>query len=323
MLQSADDIDVSADVKRTETTPGARLLAWNLGAGASTSWNFGGLHKSVDLRLGGDITSNAFNTASLAFDVETPGATDDLTRGGPTMKVGWIGAVTLAASTPRGRAQQLSTTLIGQLSPTLPQGIIATATATARVTPALRLDLTPGLTWISNKRQYVDTVGDAGGGEQTFNTRYVFGELERKEAQLELRATWSLSPELVLTLYAQPFVSVGRYRRLGELAAAGSADVRWYDTTVHLAPPGMTAMRQIVDGGTAFSIDEPDFTVASLRSTAVLRWELAPGSTLFVVWQQSRLGKYTYSTPLRSALPDAITSPGIHSLAIKLSYWFG
>jgi hypothetical protein len=158
----------------------------------------------------------------------------------------------------------------------------------------------------------------SGGDDPASVPRYVFGELHRKELQLELRATWSLSPELVLTLYAQPFVSVGRYVQLGELAAAGSADVRWYDTTLR-----MGAMRQILDGGSAFAIDEPDFTIASLRSTAVLRWELAPGSTLFVVWQQSRLGKYTLAQPVHSASPDVITSPGIHSLAIKLSYWFG
>ena len=318
VLQSADDIDISADVKRTETTPGEQLFSWNVGAGASTSWNFGGLHKSVDLRASGDITSNAFNTASLVVDVETPGATDDLTRGGPTMRVGWIGAATLAASTPRGRARQLSATLIGQVSPTLPQGIVASATATARITPALRLDLVPQLTWITTQRQYVTTVMGAGGGENTFGYRYLFGELHRKEAMLELRATWSLSPELVLTLYAQPFVSVGRYPRIGELAAAGSSDVRWYDATAH-----SDIRRQILDGTTMFSIDEPDFTVASLRSTAVLRWELAPGSTLFVVWQQSRLGSDTRAQTLHSAMPGVVTNPGIHSLAIKLSYWFG
>jgi len=55
-------------------------------------------------------------------------------------------------------------------------------------------------------------------------------------AALELRATWSLSPDLVLTLYAQPFVSVGRYNGRDELAAAGSRDVRWYETLARPRP---------------------------------------------------------------------------------------
>jgi len=318
VLQSADDIEVSADLRRSVTAPSEHVFAWDVGGGASTSWNFGGLRKPIDLRANGSITSTAFHSASIAFDITTPGGSDDLTRGGPAMRTGWAESVRISATTPRGRAQQLSGTLVGQLSPTLQQGILASASAASRVTPSLRLDLTPSLTWIETQRQYVAAVSDAGGGDATFGTRYLFGQLHRKEAALELRATWSLSPDLVLTLYAQPFVSVGRYDRLGELAAAGARAVRWYDATSH-AP----ATRTIIDGATGFSIDEPDFTVASLRSTAVLRWELTPGSTLFVVWQQSREGNDPRSQPLHAAAPDVVTQPGVHSLAIKLSYWFG
>ena len=122
----------------------------------------------------------------------------------------------------------------------------------------------------------------------------------------------------MVTLYAQPFVSVGRYDRIGELVAARTDDVRWYATAVH-----DDASRTIVDD-TAFSIAEPDYRVASLRSTAVLRWELAPGSTLFVVWQQLRGGVPLVPTqPLHSTLPEAFTGSALHTLAIKLSYWFG
>src|SRR5262249_55853082 len=149
--------------------------------------------------------------------------------------------------------------------------------------PALRLDLSPSLTLVESHRQYVTEVDD-GENAMTFGPRYIFGHLHRREAALELRATWSLSPDLVLTLYAQPFASVGRYSELGELPAAGRADLRWYASTSHAG-----AMRQI-DDTTSFSITEPDYTVVSLRSTAVLRWEFRPGSTLYLVWQQSRGG---------------------------------
>jgi hypothetical protein len=324
VLQSADDIDASTDVRRIVTTPGERVFSWTAGGGASTSWNFGGLRKPIDLRAAGDITSVAFNSASIAVDITTPGGSDDLTRGGPAMQTDWAESIKLTATTPRGRAQQLSGSVLGQRSSTLPQGVIASVSLTSRVNPALRLDVTPSLTWLDSERQYVATVAGAGGGERTFGTRYVFGQLHRKEAAVDLRATWSLSPEIVLTLYAQPFASVGRYDRLGELAAAGSRDVRWYDAALRAG-----AMRQIVDADAAagspavFSIAEPDFTIASLRSTAVLRWEITPGSTLFVVWQQSRQGNDARSQPLHAAAPDILTASGVHSLAVKLSYWFG
>ncbi len=129
-----------------------------------------------------------------------------------------------------------------------------------------------------------------------------------------LRATWALTPELVMTLYAQPFLSIGTYDALGELAAAGSSDVRWYTNTSH-DPLRCT----IVDGGNSFGVGEPDYTLASLRSTAVLRWELRPGSILYIVWQQQRGGVAApIAQPFHTASPGVLTDPGIHTIAIKL-----
>ena len=38
----------------------------------------------------------------------------------------------------------------------------------------------------------------------------------------------------------------------------------------------------------SFSFDNPAFSYKSLRGNAVLRWEYHPGSTLYLVWTQSR-----------------------------------
>ena len=318
-LSGGDRIDTTTDVKRVDVVPGRRVFSWDAGGGAATSWNFGGLHRTTDVYGYGDMMTTKFNSGSLAVHVVAPGGTDGLTRGGPGMRIGWRSAVIAQASTYGNRPRVLSGRIEVDTSPTLQQGVIASLTLTDRVVPYLRLDLTPSLTVAETHRQYVATVTDAGGGDATYGARYLFGHLARKEAALELRATWSLSPDLVITLYAQPFVSVGRYDAIGELSAAGSDQIRWYP---QLAYAG--ASRAIGDGATVFSIAEPDYRVASLRSTAVLRWELAPGSTLYIVWQQSRGGTFTpVAAPLHSAAPDIFTQSAIHTLAVKLSYWFG
>jgi hypothetical protein len=317
-LTSADDIDLAADVRRYVTTPTERVFSWNVGGGANTAWNFGGDQRPVDVHASGEVVFASFSSVNASAHVASAGTVDELTRGGPSMRIGWTSGATLGASTPRGTARQLTGNLAVEVSPTLQQGVIGSLSLAARITPALRLDLIPSLTIVETERQYVATVEDAGGGAGTYGARYLFGHLHRKEAALELRTTWSLSPDLVLTLYAQPFVSVGRYDRIGELVAAREADVRWYATAVHDGD-----MRTIADDVT-FSIKEPDFRVASLRSTAVLRWELAPGSTLFIVWQQLRGGvPLLPAQTLQSTLPETLTQPAIHTLAIKLSYWFG
>jgi hypothetical protein len=312
-LQSADHIDVTGEIRRAQTTPGDHVLDWDLYAGGGESWNFGALRRPGNVHLGTDVTFASFDNISALVRASTPGTDDTLTRGGPRMQVGGAGALVVAASTPPGRARELSATLELDASPTLQQGVIASASAMLRVLPSLRLDLTPSFTAVETHRQYVATVDDPM-ATATYGAHYLFGHLHRKDAALELRATWSLSPDLVLTVYAQPFVSVGRYDQIGELVAPGSADVRW------LATSHSGATRTV--GG--LSIGEPDYRVASLRSTAVLRWELTPGSILYIVWQQDRGGVPALpAQTLHATAPELFTQPAVHTLAVKLSYWFG
>ena len=43
-------------------------------------------------------------------------------------------------------------------------------------------------------------------------------------------------------------------------------------------------------GGSTFTLRNRDFNTLSFRSNVVLRWEWRTGSTLYVVWQQDRVG---------------------------------
>lgn len=66
---------------------------------------------------------------------------------------------------------------------------------------------------------------------------------------------------------------------------------------------------------------EEQQVVASLRSAAVLRWELRPGS---IVWLQARGGVPEVPTQtLHQTVPELFTQPAVHTLAVKLSWWFG
>ena len=66
------------------------------------------------------------------------------------------------------------------------------------------------------------------------------------------------------------------------------------------------------------------FNFRSLRAYAVLRWEYRPGSTIFLIWQQSRqnvapVGNFDFGRDI-----DALFgASGDNILAVKLSYWLG
>ena len=74
----------------------------------------------------------------------------------------------------------------------------------------------------------------------------------------------------------------------------------------------------------AFTFDNPDLNVRSLRGNAVLRWEYRPGSTIFFVWQQQRAGSRAFgdfdfgrdANAVFQQRPDNI-------FVIKASYWIG
>src|SRR5438309_1140935 len=99
---------------------------------------------------------------------------------------------------------------------------------------------------------------------------------------------------LSFQLYAQPFTFAGDYRDFRELRATRAYTFNVYgrDNASTIAYDGAantyTADPDGAGPAPAFTFDNPDFRTRSLRSNAVLRWEYRPGSTLFVVWTQSR-----------------------------------
>jgi hypothetical protein len=127
---------------------------------------------------------------------------------------------------------------------------------------------------------------------ETFGTRYLFANLLRNTLSTSARLNVYFTPNLTLQTYAQPFVATGDYRGFRELVSG--RDFRFLEFGGASAPialdPATNRYRVDPDGAgpaAAFTFANPDFRVLSLRSNVVLRWEYRPGSTLFLVWNDS------------------------------------
>ena len=136
-----------------------------------------------------------------------------------------------------------------------------------------------------------------------FATHYTFAHLNLKELSLTGRVDYTLSTTLTLQLYAQPFISKGTYSNVRELAdpRAAAFDDRYKP---YSAP---------ADGVNA----------KVFNSTAVLRWEYRPGSTLFVVWTQGRQ-RFLDAEGTRSMggeFRDLFDLHPNNTFLVKASYW--
>jgi hypothetical protein len=202
-----------------------------------------------------------------------------------------------------------------------------------RIGDELELDIGANLSREHVAAQYVTTVTDASAID-TFGSRYVFAPLGQTTVGIESRFNVTLSPDLTLQLYVQPLISTGDYGDLMELAAPRTFDFLRYGQDVGTVSQSSSDSFTVDPGGGApsFTVADPDFNLHSLLGSAVLRWEWHPGSTLFVVWQQSRSERVMQSgsNPFDPGIGDFGLGRDARELfdlkpdnvfAVKVSYW--
>ena len=154
----------------------------------------------------------------------------------------------------------------------------------------LHLSLIPQYTTGSNQLQYVAQTAYNG------EARYIMANLDREIYDLSLRINVSLTPELSLQYYAQPYIFAGQYssyKRITDPVAIEYTD-RFHQFTEDEISYNEEWNAYLVDENHDEQIDygfyKPDFHFLQFRSNMVFRWEYKTGSSLYLVWSQSRTG---------------------------------
>ena len=72
------------------------------------------------------------------------------------------------------------------------------------------------------------------------------------------------------------------------------------------------------------TIDNPDFSIASLNANVVVRWEYRPGSTFYVVWNQGRDESVARGdATVRDQSRQLWSTPATNVLLLKWSHYLG
>jgi hypothetical protein len=156
-----------------------------------------------------------------------------------------------------------------------------------RPSKSLKITVTPAFNINKDELQYVTQQEYASG------TDYLFARINQKTWSASLRVNYNISPDMSLEYWGQPFISSGKYtefKRITDSRAAQYADRFSPLGASELAYVGEEQIYQVRDqtGNQLYSFDQPDFNVKEFLSNMVARWEYRPGSTLYLVWSQTR-----------------------------------
>jgi hypothetical protein len=152
----------------------------------------------------------------------------------------------------------------------------------------LSISLGPGFSKSFNELQYVTTT-DFG-----TDKRYVFASIDRKTVNASLRINLNLSPDLTFQYWGQPFVATGHYydyKYITTPMAENYADrFQVYSVPQISTNADGYVIDEDLDNIPDYSFENNNFNVQEFLSNLVIRWEYNPGSTVFLVWSQTRSG---------------------------------
>lgn len=304
--------------------PSKQFRRWRFDLYEGSSWTFGQERVTTALQASLNFERPKFWGGEVGITRQAEALSVDLLRGGPAFVrpgnlYGWMSLygdrrkpVRLEASADASRADEDG-------------GWSASLSPRVRMRPSPRADLSagPSLSRNVNPLQYLGAKTVSG------ERRYLFGKIDQTTAALTVRLSYTLTPELSIQAYAQPFVSAGRYsefKQVNDPRAAGYENrFRRFEEGRELLPADNRGYTVDInnDGRPEYAFDDPSFNFKQFRSNAVLRWEYRPGSTLFIAWSQGRTAAHASgSFDLGRDLERLRDAPQTNVLLVKLSYWW-
>jgi hypothetical protein len=325
-LTGVDRVNTNLNVTYMQSTPQGWFRNYRINGGPQSNWNYDGDKLSGRFNVGLNGQLKNFWGGGLNFGRKLVGFDDRLTRGGPIVKD--KPNTSIGGNIMSDQRKPVTLRLNGNWSWGQDGDRDRRIGGNVQLRPSdsWTISFGPSFNRSTTFAQYVTSIGDAY-ATTTFGRRYLFTELEQSSVSMDTRLNVNFTPELSLELFAQPLISSGDYGALKELEAPRLYSFRKYGQDVGTITYDEANRRYVIDpDGTgpaaSFNVSNRDFNQRTLRGNAVLRWEYRPGSTLFLVWQQSRtesqlFGDFDFGRDvggLFDAKPD-------NFFVVKLNYW--
>lgn len=315
-----DRVTAFARVGYDQFNPSGPFRRWQINGIQASGWTTAGERRYTWVQLFGEGQLKNYWSFNVGLDRTVSGLSTGRLRGGPALHIpGYVAAWLNVASDPR-RSIAARLNAWGRLIDES-EGHELNIQPTFTLRPSSRVEASLGfkLGFARDISQYVGTQLVADSPE------YILGNLHQTTASVMARLNYTFTPTLSLQLYAQPFVSSGRYAGL-KIVNHPSSAIRSdrYSSIDNLQSDGDANRYSGTIGGESVALDNPDFNFQQFRSNVVLRWEYRPGSTLFLVWGQDRTasgrdGRFDVRRDLR----NLVDARGTNTFLLKINYWIG
>jgi hypothetical protein len=329
-LSRADVRSLSAAVGATHTAGTGLLRDAQALLYTQQAWNFGG--SRIFDRVAGIASTQLPSMWSVIVDgvVRQSVYDDRLTRGGPIVRIPGVREIGAGFFSDSRRAIKGNVSASFAQKGKAGEETVTWGTLTLVPSPSLQLSLGPSVDVSRDEAQYVRTVADPLATE-TFANRYVFATLRQRTVSLDARVDWTFTPALSFQLFSQPFVSSARFADYKQLRTPGlfQFDVYGRDLgTVTRLDGGRVAIDPDASGpAQSFVLDpsanEASFLSRALRVNAVLRWEYRSGSTVYLVWQQTRDQSSSLGDTPPPLFDRLLEVPSRNVLLVKATYRLG
>ena len=262
----------------------------NININQYSAWDFAGDHLLDGGNVNGFIDFKNYWQLSGGVEISLNQASNTMLRGGPLMKL--PGAINEFFYVTTDNRKKLIFSLSGGIN-TMFEGSQKSYSLTPGMTykPAKTLNITvsPSYRMSFDELQYVS--------QTAYGTldRYVFASIDQRTISMSFRLNFNLKPDLTLQYWGQPFIASGRYydfKYITDPVASGYNNrfAVYSPSQIGLVDDEYYSIDENNDGNDDYNVGKPDFNVREFLSNLVIRWEYSPGSSVYLVWSQTRSG---------------------------------
>ncbi len=241
---------------------------------------------------GGNININTqfknYWNGSIGVNTNTSAESTTLLRGGPNMILpGRTGFFAFVGTDNRKKLSFNVNTNINRGGEGYLKNMSVSGTVNYRPLQNLQISFEPSRYTSINQLQYVSERQNEGG-----KSSFIMSEIDQEVWSFSLRFNYSITPDMTIQYWGQPFFAKADYSNfkvIDQPKATAYADrFHVFNAQEIQLINGTYEVDENNNGNVDYTFQNPDFTFDEFLSNLVFRWEFIPGSSVYLVWSQSR-----------------------------------